>query len=93
MKLDPFAQLSKAFEAWQKFAEDSFSRTQAFYAEVDKLEAKNAERAESAVQEMARLTKETLAYGAQMGSEWRKLSLESMQRASEAFAAAGDAAR
>jgi hypothetical protein len=87
MKLfDPFAQFSKAFETWQKVADDSFARTQAFYAEMDKAEAKNIERAESAIHEVAKLTKETLAYQAQLGQEWRKLSLEAIQKASEAFA-------
>lgn len=100
MKLfDPFAQFSKAFESWQKLADDSYARTQAFYAEMDKIEAKNIERAETAVgaaelalHEMAKLAKETIAYQAQLGQEWRKLSLESVQRASEAFAGPAEAA-
>ena len=29
--------------------------------------------------------KETLAYGAQLGAEWRKLSLEAIKNASAAF--------
>lgn len=82
MKFDPFAQWTRAFETWQKIADDSLARTAAFYAEVDKVEAKNIERAESAIHEIAKLTKDTLAYQAQLGAEWRKLSLEAIQQAS-----------
>jgi hypothetical protein len=81
MKLDPFAQWTKALEAWQKIADDSIARTAAFYAELDKAEAKNVERAESAIHELAKLTKDTLAYQAQLGAEWRKLSIEALQQA------------
>ncbi len=81
MKFDPFAQWTKAFETWQKIADDSIARTVAFYAEVDKVEAKNIERAESAIHEIAKITKDTLAYQAQLGAEWRKLSIEAFQQA------------
>ncbi len=86
MKTDPFAPVAKAFETWQKMADDSFARAAAFYAQIDEIEAKNVERTEKAFQEMAKLTKETLAYSAQLGAEWRKISLESMKSAAAAFA-------
>jgi hypothetical protein len=82
MKFDPFAQWGKVFETWQKLAEDSLSRATAFYAEVEKAEAKRVERAESAIEEMAKLQRETLLYGAQLGAEFRKVSLEALQKAS-----------
>jgi len=83
--MNPMGNFEKAWEMWRKMTDDSIARMSAFYAEVDKIEAKNVERAESAIHEMAKLTKETLAYQAQLGSEFRKLSLESFQKASEAF--------
>jgi hypothetical protein len=85
MKLDPFANAGKVFEAWQQLADDSIARTAAFFSEFDKLEAKAAERAEGAIEEAAKLTKETLAYNAQLAAEWRKLSLETVKRATAAF--------
>jgi len=93
MKFDPFAQFSKALETWQDMAIESCARTAAFYSEVDKLEARNIERAETAIQEVAKLTKESLAYTALLGSEWRKLTLEAIQRAPTAFAGGDAAAR
>jgi hypothetical protein len=87
MKIDPFAQFGKFWETWQQMADESVARTAAFYAEVDKLDSKNIERAEGAFQEMAKLAKETMAYNAQLGAEWRKISLENMKRATTAFGA------
>lgn len=82
MKFDPFAQWGKVFETWQKMTDDSIARATAFYAEVEKAEAKRVERVESAIEEMAKLQKETLAYGVQLGAELRKASLEAFQKAS-----------
>lgn len=87
MKLDPFATMNKAYEAWQKAATDSFARAASFYGEMDKLEAKGVERTTVAIDEMAVLSKETLAYGMQLGAEWRKLTLESLKQAQAAFGA------
>jgi len=92
MKFDPFAQMSKAFEAWQKVSEESFARAAAFYGEVDKLESKGIERTAIAIDELAVLQKETLAYGAQLGAEWRKLAMDSIRQASSAVSATTEAA-
>jgi hypothetical protein len=92
MKIDPMGNFEKAWDLWRKMTDDSIARMTAFYGELDKIEAKNLERAESAMHEATKLTKETLAYGAQLGAEWRKLSLEALQRATENTAAAKSAA-
>lgn len=93
MKIDPMGNFEKAWEVWRKMTDDSIARMTAFYAEIDKVEAKNLERAEQAMHEAAKLTKETLAYGAQLGAEWRKLSLEAFQRASENTASVAHVAK
>jgi hypothetical protein len=83
MKIDPMGNFEKAWEVWRKMTDDSIARMSAFYAEFDKVEAQNLERAEQAMHEAAKLTRDTLAYGAQLGAEWRKLSIETLQRASD----------
>ena len=85
MSFDPFAQMNKAFEQWQKMTAESIQRATAFYGEVDKLEAKGVERSTVAIDEISVNFKETLAYGAQLGAEWRKLSLDAIKNASAAF--------
>jgi len=77
--MNPMGNFEKAWEMWRKMTDDSIARMSAFYAEVDKIEAKNIERAELAVNEAAKLTKETLAYGTELAAQWRKLSLEAVQ--------------
>ncbi len=81
MKFDPFAQWGKAFETWQKMADDSIARTTAFYAEVEKAGTKQIGQAESAIDEIAKIQKETLAYGAKLTAEFRKYSIEAFQNA------------
>ena len=91
MKFDPFAQWGQVFETWQKIAEESIARTNAFYSEVEKAEAKRMEQVESAIDEIARFQKQTMAYGAQLNAEWRKMSLEAFHRAQATFAPAAAA--
>ena len=86
MSFDPFAQMTKAFEQWQKMTAESITRATAFYGEVDKAEAKTIERSAVAIDEISVNFKETLAYGAQLGAEWRKLSLEAIKQSATAFA-------
>ena len=88
MKIDPIGNFEKAWDVWRKMTDDSIARMTAFYGELDKVEAKNLERAEQAMHEAAKLTKDTLAYGAQLGAEWRKLSREALHKATENTAAA-----
>jgi hypothetical protein len=91
MNFDPFAHMTKAFEQWQKMTEESIHRAQAFYAEVDKLEAKGVERTTVAIDEVSVNFKETLAYGTQLGAEWRRLSMEAIKNATTAFTPAAKA--
>jgi hypothetical protein len=92
MKFDAFSQWGKVFETWQKMAEESLVRANAFYSEIEKAEAKRVEHAESAIEEIAKLQKETVAYGAQMSAEFRKVSLEALQRAASFANSAATAA-
>ena len=86
MSFDRFAQMTRAFEQWQKMTEESIPRAAAFYGEVDKLETKGVERTTVAIDEVSVNFKETLAYGAQLTAEWRKLTLDAIKNASTAFA-------
>lgn len=93
MSFDPFAQMTKAFEQWQKMTEESIQRATAFYGEVDKLEAKGVERSAVAIDEVSVNFKETLAYGAQLTAEWRKLTLGALKQGTAAFATPAQATK
>jgi hypothetical protein len=85
MSFDPTTHLSKAFETFQKMSSEGFARAMTFYGEIDKLEAKGVERTTVAIDEMSLLGKETLTFAAQLGAEWRRITLETLKEASAAF--------
>ncbi len=86
MTFDPFGVFGKGAEVWQKLADESVQRTTSFWTELDKVEAKGAERTGSTIDELARMSKESLAYSHRLGSEWRKLAFESWKDASTQLA-------
>lgn len=60
---------------WKKASDDQLQRMQTMGDEWAKLEGKGFEQWSIAVDEMAKLTKESLAYTGQLAAEWRKLYL------------------
>ena len=68
---------------WQQAAEAQMARIQAFYEQLANYETEGAEKAQVAVDEMARLTKEAIDHTARMTAEWRKLSMEAIQKSAE----------
>jgi len=81
-------QLQQAQAFWKKAIEDTFGRTAAFYEEMAKVDASRNEQVSGAVDEVAKLTKESLAYSASLGAEWRRLTLEAIKRSTEMFSVA-----
>ncbi|MDB4995890.1 MAG: hypothetical protein JWM74_3322 [Myxococcaceae bacterium] len=71
--------------AFQKTWNDHVARVASIYEEVGKVEAKQVEQVTTAVDEMAKLTRETLSYTAQLAAEWRRLSLEATRKSTEMF--------
>jgi len=78
-------QLQQVQAFWKKAVEETFGRTTAFYEELGKLDAKKNEQASEVIDEMTKLTKESIAYSAALGAEWRRLMLETMKRSTEMF--------
>jgi hypothetical protein len=65
---------SKAFEA-------HLARVEAFYGQLAETEQKALEQSKTAIEESARLSRETLAYSSSIAAEWRKASLEATRNA------------
>jgi hypothetical protein len=78
-------QVQQAQQAAAKMMEDQLDRMQAFQAEIAKLEAKGVEQARQAIDEAARLWKESLSYGAQLGAAWRNLAIDATRRSVDAM--------
>lgn len=89
---NPFTQMGKMMETWTKMAEDSTSRASAFWTEIDKADTQRVERATAAIDEVARLQKETLAYSAKLGAEMRKMSADALKQMTSFAAKAAPAA-
>lgn len=65
---------------WTKAAEEQLASVAVVAGEVAKLEGKTLENAGTAVDEMAKLGKETLAYTTQLSSDWRKMWLDAAKK-------------
>lgn len=72
-------------EAFGQLMRDQIVRTQAIMGELANYEGVAIARARTAVDELSRLAGDSLTYFGQLSAEWRKLSIEAMQRTAEAF--------
>lgn len=68
--------------------EAQLQRVEAFYAQLADLETKALEQHKTAIEESARLSRESIAYGATLAAEWRKASLEATRRTLEMMSSA-----
>jgi hypothetical protein len=72
---NPFAApIASAMEA-------HLARVEAFYAQLAAAESKAMEQSKTALDESARLSRETLAYSTTLATEWRRASLEATRTA------------
>lgn len=72
-------------EAFGQMMRDQIVRTQAIMGELANYEGVAIARARTAVDELSRLAGDSITYFGQLSAEWRKLSIEAMQRTAEAF--------
>jgi hypothetical protein len=72
---------TKTSQSQQNVFENPF--VGAWLEQLASLESKSAEQAKVAIDESAKLMKQTLEYSLKMSAEWRKLALENSRRAGE----------
>lgn len=68
---------------FQKATEENYARMQAYFADWQKLQEKQLKEMQAAVDESAKLWKESLGYAAKMAAEWQKISLETSKQAAQ----------
>lgn len=78
-----FAQVQQAMDVWKKAMDEQMSRVTAMFEEVGKLSEKSLQQTVTSVDEMAKLVKETLTYANNLGTEWRKMTLDATKQAAE----------
>lgn len=70
-----------------KLAEEQLSRVESLFAEVEKAQVKSLEQTTEAIDEAARLMKESFGYANKLGAEWRKLALATSRQTAAMFSA------
>ena len=71
--------------AWKRMVDENTGRVESIYAEMAKVEDKGVERLHSAVDESARLMKDSFTWYSELSAEWRKMSLDATRRTAELF--------
>ena len=71
--------------AWKRMVDEQTGRVESIYAEVAKVEDKGIERLHSAVDESARLMKDSFTWYGEISAEWRKMTLDATRRTAELF--------
>ena len=83
-----FAQVQQLSDFWMKTMKDQVGRFEAFQKEMERYELQGFERAGEAIDEAAKLSRESMGYAQKLGTEWRKISFEALKKSSETFGAA-----
>ena len=74
---------------FKKAVSDHAERVESVFAEMAKLEEKGLEQAAAQLDEAARLTKVSLAYGSELAAQWRKLWVDAARRTAEMVSGPG----
>lgn len=69
--------------------EDALGRCKAFLEQAGEGQARAVRETEAAIDEGARLAKESLAYGLRVADDWRRFAAEALDRVAAAFAPRG----
>ena len=76
------SQQSAAFPFGAPNFEDALTRLRAFNEQAVQMQQRAADQAKVAIDESARLMKESLAYGLRLSDEWRKFTAEAVEKMS-----------
>lgn len=79
MFMPGFSQPQQFFELWTKAAKENLARLETLSAQMQKLQGQGIDRAHEAIDESAKLMKESLTYAQTLGLEWQKLTLETIK--------------
>ncbi|MBK7578757.1 MAG: hypothetical protein IPI67_01010 [Myxococcales bacterium] len=83
MFIPGFTQQNPFFDLWTRAAKEQLERMEQLGEQLAKTQGQGVERAQQAIDESAKLMKESLAYGLSLSNEWRKLNSELSKKATE----------
>ena len=84
MFVPDFTQVQQFWATWGKMAGAELSQLEKLSAELGKTRGEGVERAQQAIDESARLMKESLSYANELSTQWQKLALELTRQAAQA---------
>ena len=71
--------------AWKKMVDDHVTRMELAYAEVARVQEQALAQNRQAIDEMAKLSRDSVDYFAQLTAEWRKLTLDATRKTADLF--------
>lgn len=77
------SQVQEIQGAWQKMVGEQVARVEQALGESARYRGQGMEQAKTAVDDWARLSKDTFDYLGQLQTEWSKLTIEATKRAAE----------
>jgi methyl-accepting chemotaxis protein len=80
------SQVREAQDAWKKMMGDQVARMEQAFAEAARVQEQTLEQSRRAIDDLAKLSKDSVAYYGQLSAEWRKLTLEATRKAAELWA-------
>ena len=80
---NPLAPFFKPFEVWQSVLDAQLERMDAAFGTANRYEGRAVKQSAEALEEAARLTKDTFFYVGELAAEFRKLMLDSARRTAE----------
>ena len=76
-----FTQPQQMFETWQQALKEQLARVESLSEQFGKLQQQGLERFSEAIDQSAALSKAAVGYAAQLGTDWRKLWMDSTKQA------------
>lgn len=76
MFFDAFVQSQKALDLWTRLTQEQFVRMGEMAKQADAVGGQATVRAREAIDESARLMKVSLDYASDLGTEWRRITLD-----------------
>ena len=73
------------FEAWQKLIDGQLARLESAMQEAASYEKPAVEQATAAIDELAKLMKDSIDYSCRLSAAWRRETLAAMKRSGELF--------
>jgi hypothetical protein len=75
------SQVREAQGAWKKLVDDHVARVEAASAEATRVQEQAFSQSRQAIDDFARLGRDSLSYFGQLSAEWNKLALEATRTA------------